>query len=705
MIVSAVCIVPYLIGGMPLPRTEGFDFSIIPLKLYAEQLFSGESSLWFHSAGLGIPWPIPHSMTHTPFLPLFALLQPLSALALTLFFHLVIMGIYFQRLCLEIGINRSISIVCVLTIIIAPPLEYLYWSDAPAVFLGWCLLPIFLYYSWRLIVDKTLKEAIISGIWLGTVVGYAMLNSHSGVFSTYVIGVTLFVLAKPQILYKRLGVFFISILVASLLSADKWFFFISELQYFPNNVPRFQQETFGSPYSFLWNAFIKPFVWPFSSGIHDWHDLYIHYFEKNRFSRTIGFGSVFTFITVFFAPKLIKDKPISKGLYFGFLGCLLLIFCPKELLPNFISASWTFRDPLCLYGVLLAGLTLQELSTRSINMPVNKILIAQTLVMLLGSAPFLLGPVFLENSDSQLVSQYNALMNKDEPSRYIQLLRKVTSSDGVSSGRILHSSSAAYAIENDKFIDVGAINNVAAYHGLTEVSFLTKGISLDVIAPSPSVPYGRITGERLKYWRLLEQPNEWVTQDQALLSLLGIEAVVATKSDIVSAPFLKKYGELTSLSGDSLIIYRNMKALPAAILMPERYETDEMTKRDSCDGNHLICVNFSNFVNQLNDDAEQPSVLLKKNGSLVISIKASNKVQNILLTSMYRPAWQAQASHGENLKVNNFNGLLRVTIPKGVSSLEMVYNPIERRITKTITLLSIILLMLFLFARIYYSYK
>ena len=180
---TGLVVAPYLWENYPLPYVEELAYSLYPLIVWSKQVMQWQVPSWYHAAGLGIPWPVPHTMSHTPFMPLFAYLPVYTAVAISVMGHMMFQGWYVIALCRYFKLSRSITYVTLITILLASPMENLIPFDATAVFLGWTLLPALVYYILQLLEPEKKKSALfLAALMLGFIMGYVILNAHIGMF-------------------------------------------------------------------------------------------------------------------------------------------------------------------------------------------------------------------------------------------------------------------------------------------------------------------------------------------------------------------------------------------------------------------------------------------------------------------------------------------------------------------------------------------
>lgn len=687
-LLSLGCITPYLLPFTLLPRTEGFDYSVLPVILYSDQLFQNLSTYWNEGLALGIPWPIPHSMTHIPTVKLFSVLQPFTAIGLTMGLHIFIAGLYTWLTARRMEMSTLVAFTCSISVILAPALEYLYKSDAPGVFLTWCMLPVIVYYSYRLLDGRDEKPNTLNAIWLGTAVGYTLLNGHSGVFSSYLVALIVFGLVHPKTLASNFRLISFAVLIFILVSSDKLYMLYTETSYFPPETYRYQYGLETDIKNILWSSFIRPFFWVSLTEMTSTQQLITDYFGYNSFNRTLGFGSIFLIAIITFSRRCIKHADIYR-LVVVFLLCVTLMFLPKEILPTEFSASWIFRDPANLFGILLAG----KIVTLAMNSYTAKIICSlQLFVVISGGAAFVLFPYSIYSTAHHSISEYNKLADRTNENKFINLINNTLENK---STRVLLSSTAATHIENDEFVGEGGINNIMPLFDIDDLSFLTKGISLDQIHPAPSLPYGRITGQRLVRWRIQKgETGEWTTQDQDLLSLLSVGVVIATPDDLITASGLTKRSVLTSQSGKTLFFYSNSNFLPRISLYEAGTLPQLTQKRDAdCRGQYLTCLNVAPLIKGFLPESLDITYSVSAD-SIEISLPPRDIDRVLIYSSMFRPGWKVSVENTDLEQVEDFHGLISFIVPAEATSATLYYQPSLQAALRRVSLLSIFLIIL-----------
>ena len=531
LIVFASLIVglPYWVPDWALPKSEDFEYTVLPTRLYAQQIITNGYAPWWNPlVGLGSPWPVPTGMTHSPFTLLLALLPTMTVVGVVAAAHTAVMGVATAILFARHGLRGQVLLVAVLSLVLSTSLEYLYWSDAIGVYVTWTMVvPLFLAAD--IVLRGSIATSSAAAIGMGGLVGYVVLNGHAGVLAIYLVGLAIFVLAHPALLLRKIPFFALAIILAAGIGAEKIAYLMSETSRFDPAAYRAQQGLIGGLPGMLYNAFLRPLFLPDLSRVNELGGWLSGFVAANNYSRTVGFGVVLTVFAVlaFVRPRLTgtwrEGRPFALTLLFSFM----LILWPKAWLPSVISATWPLRDIVMIAGLILSGTAFQRWSAERPagwrGWTPSRLLLLQTAAVGFSALALIAGANWLNVRGKATAGEYDRLANPTDSTGYSALLAEALGKDGVSGGRFVSSGEAFLMMDTEKLVDQGAVNNLGLVHGFAEVSFIGKGLSFDTIRPSQYVPYGTITGERMRRWSLdIEAPTDWTRDDQALLSFLGI---------------------------------------------------------------------------------------------------------------------------------------------------------------------------------------
>lgn len=664
LVCATVTVLPHLIAAFPLPKSEDFEYTTVPSIVLARQVLAGQAPTWVPFVGLGSPWPIPLGIAKTFGLPLMAWLQPLTATALIVWAHLLLMGTSIIALGRRYDISATVLPVCVLSIMFAPALEYLYSADAPTVFLSWTWVPVLFLLVLRLLdASSVVGRLILTGV-LGIAAGAAVRVGHPGVIAIYALGFAALALAEIRRSWRALPLLALAAIIAAAAGADQLQFLAREATLFPADLTRQQQGLRGGLGGLIWGSLLRPFFLPVSG-----EDLLSQWARTNMLIRTVGFGPVFC-VVVLLGMRSLWALARARSLLICFVVCLLGALIPVSWLPYVMSATWPLRDFVNMIGVLLAGIALSEYSENAhLRWPILA-RHAQMWIVVAGAIPLLAGAVFLKDRGIFRSRDYNALVDVRAATPYIEALREAVAAPNEVETRFIATSEASYMMEVEMLVDQGAVNNVAIVHGFSEVSFIAKGVSFDSIQRSQLPPYGTIMGDRIVGLAIVDAPRDWTRDEQALLSVLGIRAVVANADERPLAPDLEAVATLRGRDGFRITVYRNRSALPRSFVVPSDILDQELQRRPGCRNEVLVCFDLAPV--HASAAAQGMETAFIENGFRVTAAAAALS-RTVLSTFMYRPDWMAVDDRGRTVPVSNWYGLIRFDLPAGVHAVELRY--------------------------------
>ena len=681
LIVFASLIVglPYWVPDWALPKSEDFEYTVLPTRLYAQQIITNGYAPWWNPlVGLGSPWPVPTGMTHSPFTLLLALLPTMTVVGVVAAAHTAVMGVATAILFARHGLRGQVLLVAVLSLVLSTSLEYLYWSDAIGVYVTWTMVvPLFLAAD--IVLRGSIATSSAAAIGMGGLVGYVVLNGHAGVLAIYLVGLAIFVLAHPALLLRKIPFFALAIILAAGIGAEKIAYLMSETSRFDPAAYRAQQGLIGGLPGMLYNAFLRPLFLPDLSRVNELGGWLSGFVAANNYSRTVGFGVVLTVFAVlaFVRPRLTGTWREGRSFALTLLFSFMLILWPKAWLPSVISATWPLRDIVMIAGLILSGTAFQRWSAERPagwrRWTPSRLLLLQTAAVGFSALALIAGANWLNVRGKATAGEYDRLANPADSTGYSALLAEALGKDGVSGGRFVSSGEAFLMMDTEKLVDQGAVNNLGLVHGFAEVSFIGKGLSFDTIRPSQYVPYGTITGERMRRWSLdIEAPTDWTRDDQALLSFLGIEAVVTEASEPVSAPGLERVGSLNGVDGFSLAVYRNKDALPLIFAVPPPLLDSPIPARVQCDEGGLYCLDLRGVVAAAQPQGFSASI----EGDRLAVRREQAEGQSAIVTQMFREEWTlSPADITAGVSITPWNGVMRIDFPQGVREANLVYRP------------------------------
>ena len=698
---------PYIFGWISLPRIEEFSYSLLPLEISQQIKSSGITSNWYANYGVGIPWPIPHTMSQSPFSSLFGFGHPFQSLGQFIAIHIVIQVISLWFIGREFRFKNSINILFVISIVFASQLEYLVTSDAAAVYFGWLILPAIILTILKITNSKNTRSRIIWTLLLSISISYGISNSHPGVFSTYLLSCAILFLSLNIHLLKNIlfgcGGFFLGLI----LSSEKIYFYLSQWILFPSWINRTQYNYDSGINKSLWSLFIKPISIQFFS-FNSLEDFFHAWINENQYTRVLFLGSpiaslvigyiLINFLKQHFSQKRnsIQNKFIQanqlKILIMNFAFVFLFQFIPAKFLSKAVSASWTFRDPGTIYGLLIICIFLNSIAKKLESNKVKPVLFYLHYTSIGLSAIFIIfGPSLINDPTYWKAKRYDTLISNSSMRDVSQAQRLISEAlecneiDCKKYGeRVAMSGLVSYLEARGELKDVGLVLNILPFYGYQEVNSVTKGISQDKIHPSQSMFYGMITDDTYQSFGYAAGQNNWLLQNPYLRDLLGIRVIIFTKSEDANLNGMEYIGEIEIReSKETIVVYRNRNAFPRVIQISSK---PSIALNTNCNKifKVLTCLKFKYAIPKFIDD---PSVAQSYNDDLLkITIKKSPSRATILVNSAWSKSWNSDVG-----EIFNYHGLIGIHAPANTETIYLSYRDSYLELFKKLETLSYIL--------------
>lgn len=659
------CLSPYLFDFLLLPKSEDFEYTLLPAIFTNLTSLESGALTWNWQAGLGAPWPLPIGLSHSPFRWLLGTVSPFRALAIITLVHMAACYGALLFIYRWFGVRGGIAILGTTTYILAPTIETLYNSDAYTVYFTSLYLPVMFACLIGVLTTDFIFRKTIWSILLGLAVGLAILEGHVGVLPIYFIALLVFSLfmGKAAVL-RAIPYGVVSIVVAALIGSDVLVFMLREQMLFSPSAPRLQNllhNYIGGIVTgmFLWPSvgFIPPLSLDPRDFIEDWA-------RAQSLVRNVAIGPV-VLIAVAVSYRDLLTTERTRILLWSSLIVLLVMMVPLRWLPNAISASWPLRDFVNMSLCICAMYALQ--SPKIADLSRRRAVTMQIAIVVAGSLPLVFHSYFVSERGFFTSGQYAKLADPDVETPYIAALRE-GAGEGGSFPRIAASSRAWLLMDQEAGVDQGIINNVAPLHGFSEVTFIAKGVSFDSIRTSVARPYGTIVGSQIDRWALKKGEFDWITDDQPLLTLLGIRVVVTTGDEKPKASALRKYKTITTRDGFVFDFYRNETVLKRAFFLNKPSLMQEPPAR--CAERILVCFEVADIIAHASDIVEG---IQYSGNAMSIRFPPTMGERQLIVTYMNRNNLVATDNEGRRLATIAWGGLTSVTVPEGVSGISVSY--------------------------------
>jgi len=679
---------PYIFGFIKLPRIEEFSYSLLPLELSEQMKKTGVSTNFFGDYGLGVPWPIPHTMSKSPFVSLFGFGNPFQSMGQFMAIHISIQIIALWFIGREFRFKNSINIFFVLSVTFSSQLEYLVTSDAAAVYLGWVLLPTIFLGIFKITNSKSNSYTLLWVLFLGFFISYSISNTHPGVFSTYLLSSGLLFLSLNFHSLKKILFGMLSLLLSLLLSAEKIYTYLSQWLLYPEWVQR-NQYNYDSSFSHtVWSLFAKPFTFSsLSNGnIFDFKNWIL----ENQYTRVLFFGSpVATFLLlyiIFYSLKNLRftnslgmagsksEINISRILILNFLFVCSIQLIPAKYLSNAVSASWTFRDPGTIFGLLIIAVYLNKRVNRS-SQEISKYLLLVTHFVSISLSSFfiILGPTLLNDPFFWTAKQYDNLISnvkKSEPIMSLKLIDKALACETTDCDRfgrrVALSGLVSNLLARGELKESGLVLNSFPFLGFQEVNSVTKGISQDLIHTSQSKFYGMITDDTYQSFSYVPENYNWLLQNPALRDFVGIRVILASSLEKINTDGLELIGQFESYGSQHVInVFRNTAAFPNVIHLAKE---PTILPTSKCNENQasLTCIQFKKGFEIL---YPHPKLTLSNSPQNMVLHYKRLPFRSLVLTNI---AW-SRAWISDDGTIHNFHGLVGVKVPANTNRIELSF--------------------------------
>ena len=657
LLVGIFTSIHYFIPAALFPKLEVIPLNQFPASVWAKEALAGKFNFWAFYMALGSPWPPPQTLVSSPYGLLGGFLTPLQVTGTAVFFQAILAVWAITAICNYLALKGIYSLAAILTIVSASPLEFLLFTDAVGVFISWSFLPPTALALLQ-IGRSTGREQLFWAILAGLLTGLAVLNGHMGVIPIYILALVvcslIMVYQKPSILPSLV----IATIVATALGAGKIVLLYQELNLM-GQAPRINDALIVGP-NLIWHALFRPFYIPIFTDVSSFSafiDQIINLYRNTRLP-VIGFifAVVFLWGTVnIYLKKMQISNELRVFLAMGWL-CWFAIFIPISQAPNVISATWVFRDPFILFAAPFSSYFLQAIGRSASGRKYTRFAARFQMVQLvLGALPFLLGPQLMPHPNYWSGTDVNNLPRNAELNIGTKL-RDVTSMQGL---RILQSSGVFHASEIDQLIDLGIANNGLTLAGASDVSAHLKGISLHNIFPTQAIPYGTVQLSKMNF-----------SSDGLLLDIMGIDVILTLTSENFHHENFEKRGTLYGKQGYHVEIWQRTRPIGRAFFLDEfgHENAIEVAANQNCEAISLMCQGFKarsnvNFVTDVS----------MKQDTIVVSFDAKDQSRQLIISNMYHEGWLAQEPSSR--PVENWHGLISVSIPAGAHKITLRYHP------------------------------
>jgi hypothetical protein len=651
---------PLLVYG-PFDTEEG-GLGIFASQVHYRALWQGHWPFWLNDLGFGTPMPIGHRLDAHPLFALSGVTSLRIALTLVWMAHVAAMVVYFLRLAAVSGIQRPLRLILLAFYLFSAVSVCLFYeTDWLTCVIAWTVYPVIVFYVHQAIQGEAATRFWLASTRLALLGGFWVLNAHPGYLAPLALTLVVYVLVAAPLARRVYACLAVASVLCLAMSAERIYFLASEMQLFPASLARSAQAE-QTEYSVA--AYAAAAIAPFTPVPGHMRLPFI--------GLVLGGAAV---AAVFRFAR--SDDRHARGCVAAFAAALVLSLLPYELVAQRIAASagWLFRDPMLFFGLFSAGLLLQRA---------------------LDSAPpeaarwrrAFVWTVLAIQACQQGATIAFGFRHYDRQRGALEFYRHQSQAVGV--GRVLVDEARkvgprVYLSKEAHELARGGLSR-HGIHFATDLVFLGlnplngwfKGVSMDRLYPSPYQMHGHIRGERD------------VMDNTALLDVLGIDLVLTTANDVPPASGLVPVRTIpltTPRGATTLVVLANRDAWPSGVLMDPAARSLALPRRGRCSHDAALCRDYGAF-----GALRQPEWLsiAADVGRYTVSVKPSERERLLFISALYRPEWKATAN-GRELRIDPVaNAFLGVTLPPGVTDVDVRFVPSMRIALTWLSMITVI---------------
>jgi hypothetical protein len=535
-----------------------------------------------------------------------------------------------------LGMGRVAAVVCAVSVVFSTTIaQPMYVDDWFIHVITWSLLPWSALLLLRLLDARDARSAATFALGLGLALGFQLATGLIVRAASQALILAPLALGRPHAMRRRLGGLAAASVIGIVCGAPNPALLLEEMLYAGSDVADRVEHDSLPLSAHLWGAFLRPF--PTLLGLSP---------GDQGSWQVVGFGPVLAVLALF---EIFKGRgtgtvrPLSSGLVFSFAWMIL----PPSASYNLFSATWTFRDGINFYGILLGGLFLSRVPPR----PRLALAGLQWMLLLAAVGPLLKQPMMRALEPSR---QGVATARDVEPPG--ALVRALQAASAGQHARFLFA--PRFMAERGAFDVDGIMHNSLAYYGVPIVNVLTRGIATSPLHPDIGLLEGEIRlGQRALF-------------DSTLLNVLGITHVLAMPDDVYGeglAPEMRLRGR----RGVSMLVLRNRDAWPPAVFVDEEAAGIRLPRLSGCEHDRFLCADFGPVLNHRL--AGPPIAFERLHDSMTIVVPRSATDRTVMLSTWFRRGWRACPAEAAVFPV--FEQLIGVRIPAGVSEVRLAYRP------------------------------
>jgi hypothetical protein len=601
---------PYLYAS---PKdNESYQILVASNEMIAQYLTAGTLPMWSDLIALGVPFPLKTSWLYHPLVILYAWFGSGVATAIIFLFHLVVALVFMDKLSRFLSIKdpNGIMVMKGCFVLGSPLIMNLVNNYWPSVFMGYLFLPVIFYYLFKVLLGSDQK--VVHAISLGSFWGWSGLLGHPGCFvlNSLIIIIAGVALAASQKNLTLLIWCALSGLLAFTIMGHHIIGVMEEVYKFPVSIPRNTEEPLNIFYQFI-SSIIGPY-WAWTG--------------MAKYSRYL-FAGPFFFLFFYFSLKWKNLSRLEKSFMFTCFSGLLILFLPIHKIFPLVSSTRYIKDGLIFFIILtMVYLIHNQFISKRLRAYLYIVQLVFHLVFFFFSAT---DYTFLKPKKGSLMEIY-----KNERHEYRE---EIFNTLEEFRGRNVMNSKLFFQLrENLGFM--GFSHGTLQSYGFHSMNYQhLKGISLDLLYPSSTLPYGTF------------HHMDHLLHDTFYLKFLGVKNIVSLVSNN-TRPKYKAFKEIKVNDENKIRLY-SFPENELSAYTPLRYNPQKISDfKDRCRLKSILCLT----------GIELKKILTIRESSIVtnynkISINLNTPLlpgEEIVIPYMYLQNFKAL----ENVLVNSFLG-------------------------------------------------
>jgi hypothetical protein len=643
---------------------EGLFLVVDPTRFQAEHFYA----FWNPLIGFGMPQPGSESLTFHPFALAVRFLSLATSIGLLYQVQFWIALIAVWGLCRHLGMRRWITGVCAFTFAVSTVTIELLVNFWPDLMVAWTLSPLMLLVLLKLLESEGMLRRLLFSVATGVCAGFMIVDGHAGVVPTFGLAIAAFLIAEVQYVRRVWPWLGLAVVVAGAISASR--VFDVSLENARSTTGHYQQ------------------VLPFDLA----HFLFYPHDPAGAAGfRTVAFGLPFVLLTLVGLVWRPVARPFGWGLRAAVVVSFVGWFLPVSWL-SVLSGNYHFGQPLTLFAIILAGITLQKLWERRPGLRPGLVALAVIQVALVGwgfydgyyRSGFRDATHYLDGSGAKTLRN----TFKNQP-----IYRYFEQRPDHASTRVLMSNGANPRL----FRTLSDYQWSAwAWHGLRLVNTHVRGVDVSEFQKTKEALHGEIRGQ-VGLW---EGPDN-LERTNSVLDVLNIGYVLATPGERVARRLVpvKRFRLVTpayALEKDqpketTIVVYRNPTHWPDAVVVaPQARRLTTLSPREGCAIPGLLCDDLSPIL-----ALRRPGGVTAQNWhgtTLNVRLAASRAPRVLMVSQLYRPGWRAKLSNGRTIDgYRLFGGMTGFDLPARVRSAAITFQPTGRIVFAALSWAAILL--------------